>query len=93
MDDLQTLGLGGAAASQDDDALSPDLEKAIERSGELSEDVIVLDDEEGVVQVPEKTVHDEMVLDPGAQQLDQPEQAVPPPPVADDPMMEDPKPK
>lgn len=38
--------MGCTDATQDDDALSPDLEKFIDRGGKLDEEMIVVDGEE-----------------------------------------------
>lgn len=43
------VGLGGTNAAQDEDDLLPDLEEAIERGGELSEEAIVVDNEKRLV--------------------------------------------
>lgn len=77
------MGLGSIEASQEDDSegdkLLPDLEEAIERGGELSKELIIVDDKE-------------VVPDQCAQKLDLPPQALQSPPPSNDPMMEDTKP-
>lgn len=49
MNEHEALGLGSIDADQDEDDLPPELEEAIKKGGELSEDVIVMDEGDEVV--------------------------------------------
>lgn len=59
----EALGLGGTDAIQDEYNLPPKLEEAIERGADLSEDVIVVDNEDEEVQGVNEPTHEEMVPD------------------------------
>lgn len=84
MNDHKAPGLGGTDATQDEDALSPELEEFIHRSGELNEEVIVVDDEKGANQGSDEPIHEDEVPDEGPQQPNLPVQ---PPPSPEDPMI------
>lgn len=66
------MGLGGADTAQDQDALSYELEEFIDGSGELNEEVIVVDGEGEEIQGPDKPIQEEVMPDQGAQQPDLP---------------------
>lgn len=71
MNEQEALGLGHTEATQDGDSEEDDLpsalEEAIERGGELNEEVIIVDDEAKEVEEPEEPINEEAVPDQGAQ--------------------------
>lgn len=75
----EALGLGGTKATQDEDSLSPTLEEAIKRGGELGKDVFVTEDEDEGVQDLNEPTNEEAVPNQGVQQPDFPTQTPPPP--------------
>lgn len=62
----EELGLGGTDVARHDYAVSPKLEEAIERSRELSEEIIILDGEDKKVQGSNQLIQEKVVSDQGA---------------------------
>lgn len=85
LDDNQREPFHALVNAKDKDNLPSPLEEAIKRGGELTEKVIIVDNEDEEVQEPDEPMNKEAVPDQGAQQLGLPIEAPPSPsPIVDD---------